>query len=568
MYQLTNKRSLENILVPASLALGLVHAWVGRYSMNPDGVPYLDLGDALVRRDWAHAVNAYWSPLYGWILGLTVGEIRPSPKWEFPLVHAVNFVIFVVALLCFRFFLGALLRFCHKRAAHRDAGSEGRVALPEWALVLLGYAIFLWATLELVTIYDVSPDLSVLACVCLVGGMLLRLRWNPGWRNFAVLGLLLGVGYWIKAVLFPLGIVTLILVYLWQRSSRTWRRGVAVAVLVFLGASAPLVLTLSAEKGRPTFGDSGRLNYAWAVSPRTFWRNWQGEVPGSGTPVHPTRQLLQHPPVFEFDGPIPGTYPPWDDPSYWNEGLRWHFRLKEQAEVLATTLVSETRVLLRAQPGLVIAVVVLALLSGSAWLAGLSQLWLLIAWPVAAFAVYLPVHVEDRFLGGFVLVLFLSLLGAAQLRPADQRSAGYVAIAVFITMALGTADVTARYATQHFAIPGSGPTSAWHDVVAAEELQKMGSQPGDKVAVIGDGTGAFWARLAKLRIVAEVMDANHGSTEFWGSSEEIRQKVYAAFASAGAGLAVSSCPSSKANGWQPIAGTKYCVLRLRPGVSR
>jgi hypothetical protein len=568
MHRLTNKRPLENILVLLSLALGLVHAWVGRYAMNPDGVPYLDLGDALVRRDWAHAVNAYWSPLYGWILGLTVGEIRPSPRWEFPLVHAVNFALFVVALLCFRFFLGALLRFSRERAAHPDAGSEGRVALPESALVILGYATFLWATLELVTIYEVSPDLSVLSGVCLVGGMLLHLRWNPGWWNFAILGFLLGLGYWIKAVLFPLGIVALILAYLWQRSPQSWRHGVAVAVLVFLGVSAPLVLALSVEKGRPTFGDSGRLNYAWAVSPRTFWRNWQGEVPGSGRPVHPTRQLLQHPPVFEFDGPVPGTYPPWADPSHWNEGLRWHFSLREQVEVLATTMVSETRVLLRAQPGLVIAVVVLALLSGGAWFAGLRQLWPLIAWPAAAFAVYLPVHVEDRFLGGFVLVLFLSLLAAAQLRPADQRSAGYVAIAVFLTMALGTADVTVRYATHHFAIPGSGPISAWQDVVAAEQLQKMGLQPGDKVAVIGDGTGAYWARLAKLRIVAEVMDANHGSTEFWRSSEEIRQKVYAAFSQTGAGLAVASCPPSKENGWQPIAGTKYCVLQLHPGVSR
>src|SRR6202142_3298772 len=105
MHRFPNKKPLENILLLASLAFGLVHAWVGRYSMNPDGVSYLDVGDALVRRDWAHAVNGYWSPLYGWMLGLVVGETRPSPRWEFPLVHAVNFAIFVVALLCFRFLL-------------------------------------------------------------------------------------------------------------------------------------------------------------------------------------------------------------------------------------------------------------------------------------------------------------------------------------------------------------------------------------------------------------------------------------------------------------------------------
>jgi hypothetical protein len=568
MHRFPNKRPLENILLLASVAFGLVHAWVGRYSMNPDGVSYLDIGDALIRRDWAHAVNAYWSPLYGWMLGLVAGEVRPSPRWEFPLVHGVNCAIFLVALLCFRILMHEVIRFGHERAAPGEAGSETRVAVPEWALILLGYSIFLWASLELVSLYDVSPDQAVLACVCLEAGMLFRLRRNPIFRNFAFLGLLLGLGYWIKAILFPLGIVTVVLVYLWKWPSRTWRRGAMVSVLMFLGVSAPLVLALSAQKGRPTFGDSGKLNYAWAVSPRTFWRNWQGEIPESGTPAHPTRQLVQHPPAFEFADPVPGTYPPWTDPSYWNEGLQWHFRMRPQVEVLAANFVSEIRPLLRAQPGLVIAVIVLALLSGGAWFAGLRELWLLIALPAAAFVVYLPVHVEDRFLGGFVVVLFLTLFAAVQLRPADQRSVGYVAIAVFITMALGTADVTLRYVTNHLAIPGSGPNSTWPDVVAAEQLQKMGARPGDRVAVIGDGTGAYWARLAKLRIVAEVMGANHGSAQFWESPEETKERVYAAFAGAGASFAVASCPSRASNGWQAISGTDYCVLPLHPVVPK
>ena len=564
MHRFTTKRSLENILVLASLGFGLAHAWIGRYAMNPDGVSYLDMGDALVRRDWAHAVNAYWSPLYGWMLGLVVGAIQPSPRWEFPLVHAVNFTIFVVALLAFRFFLHEVIGFSHERTAPDDAGPDSRVALPGWAMLLLGYSIFLWASLELVSLYDVSPDQAILACVCFVAGMLLRLRRHPILPTFAFVGLLLGVGYWTKAILFPLGFVTLALLYLWKRSSRSWRHGVMVAAVVFLAVAAPLISVLSAQKGRPTFGDSGKLNYAWAVSPQTFWRNWQGQEPGSGKPVHPTRQLLRHPPVFEFDGPVHGTYPPWADPSYWNEGLQWHFRIRPQLEILAANSVSEIRLLLRVQPGLVIAVIVLALLSGGIWLAGLRELWPLIALPAAAFAVYLPVHVEDRFLGGFVIVLFLTLLAAVQLRVSDQRSAGYVALAVFITMVLGTSDVTLRYATHHLAIPGSGPNSTWQDVVAAEHLQKIGLRPGDRVAVIGDGTGAYWARLAKLRIVAEVMGANHGPAEFWGSSAETRQEVYAAFVRAGAVLTVSSCPSDAPAGWQPIAGTNYCVLQLRP----
>jgi hypothetical protein len=114
---------------------------------------------------------------------------------------------------------------------------------------------------------------------------------------------------------------------LWKNSKR-WRRGLVISTLIFLCTSAPLIWALSRQKGRFTFSDTGRLNYAWSITRHITLRNWHGEVPGSGTPVHPTRQLLLHPPVFEFDGPILGTYPPWTDPSYWNEGLQWHFSLK------------------------------------------------------------------------------------------------------------------------------------------------------------------------------------------------------------------------------------------------
>jgi len=231
--------------------------------------------------------------------------------------------------------------------------------------------------------------------------------------------------------------------------------------------------------------------------------------------------------------------------------------------VLAANLASEIRILLRAQPGLVTGVIILALLSGHLWLTGLRDLWPLLALPLAAMALYAPVHVEDRFLGGFVLVLFLTLLAAVQLRPADQRSAVYVVLAVFITMVLGTGDLTVRYATHHLANPGAGPNSTWQDVVAAQQLRGMGVLPGDTVAVIGDGTGAYWARLARVRIMAEIMAANHGSEEFWKASEFTKQQVYDVFANAGAKLVMASCPPSVFAGWQQIEATTYCVYQLR-----
>lgn len=550
---------LERTLIVISICLGLVHTWAGRYSIEPDGISYLDVGSAFLRGDWSGAFNAYWSPLYAWVLGGVIGSLKPSPKWEFPLVHAVNFAIFLVALVAFRFFLRSLSEYSKQKA---EFLSGQRESLPEWSFTLLSYATFWWCTLELTPIYEVTPDLAVSACMYFASGLLLRIRQSPAPGRFVLLGLTLGVGYWVKAALFPLAIVFLAVAYLWNRRSLT-RSLVAVAVLAFLVTSAPLILALSIQKRHFTFGDSGRLNYAWAVAPRTFWRNWQGEEPGSGKPLHPTRQLLRSPRLFAFDGPAIGTYPPWLDPSYWNEGLQWHFSLRAQLEVLASNLLTEASLLFRAQSGLLTGVIILGFLSGAAWVARIRDLWPLIVVPLAAFVMYAPVHVEPRFLGGFVLLVFLTLVATASFRRTEGMIGRTVAFAVFITMALGTADTGFRYLTRRLAIPGSGPNFVLDQVTVANQIRQMGLSSGDKVAIIGDGTGAYWARLARVRIVAEIMAAYHDEQQFWQSPEQTKEIVFKTFSGTGAKLLVAdNPPEAFTNGWIHIRGTTYYVRPL------
>ena len=81
-----------------ALAIGAAQAWATRFATNPDGISYLDIGDAYWRGDWHHPINAYWSPLYSWILGFFFKVLRPSAYWEYPVVHLVNFLIYVAAL--------------------------------------------------------------------------------------------------------------------------------------------------------------------------------------------------------------------------------------------------------------------------------------------------------------------------------------------------------------------------------------------------------------------------------------------------------------------------------------
>ncbi len=78
--------------------------------MSADGCRYLDMGDAIMRGDWGMVINGYWSPLYPLLLGVAMVVVKPSPEWEFPIAHLVNFIIYLLALGCFDFFLRGVIR--------------------------------------------------------------------------------------------------------------------------------------------------------------------------------------------------------------------------------------------------------------------------------------------------------------------------------------------------------------------------------------------------------------------------------------------------------------------------
>ena len=102
--------------------------------------------------------------------------------------------------------------------------------------------------------------------------------------------------------------------------------------------ASPWILTLSNAKGRFTFGDTGRLNYAFYVNDLVNRPYWHGEDAGLGTPTHSHRRLNAIPPVEDVFGPGPGSYPLWYDPSYWYDGVRPHFEWRGQLRTLRASL--------------------------------------------------------------------------------------------------------------------------------------------------------------------------------------------------------------------------------------
>jgi hypothetical protein len=536
------------------VVVGLIRVWVGRYSISPDGMCYLDLGDAFFHRKWIDVVNGYWSPLYAWLLGAGLFLTKPSRWWEIPVAHAVNFVIYLAAFVCFEFFLQSLLQ----QLRPETNLDTNRHALSELSLRAVAYSLFLWTSLELITIWDLSPDLLVAAFVYLLAGLLLRIRSQESPAPYVAVGGALGFAYLTKAVMFPLGFA-FILIGFFCVPRRKRLAYVVLAGSCFLAISAPWLAALSHAKGRFDFGDSGRLSYSALVSPGGRLLNWQGDPPGSGVPVHATRMIYDKPPVYEFATPIGGTYPPSYDPSYWDEGRKWTFAPRAQLNVIKGHLLLYAALLLRSQSGLLAGVLVLLLAGGTTTRRAIARHWPLFAMFLVAAGLYALVHVETRFVGAYVAVFWMAILGGVRLWGTENRKMGeFVALAMAVTILLAVADGTLR------AILTGGPYSARDQITVADDLEQMGLRAGDHIAVFGDGNWAYWARLGKLKIVSTVMSRD--TPAFWAETPEHKKAVYQLLTGTGARAVVSEqVPASDVeNGWTRIGTTDYYLRWLLP----
>src|SRR5439155_6084826 len=121
---------------------GLSQAWAWRFYIEPDGVSYIEIAHAYLQRDFAHAVNAYWSPLYSWLIALVLSVGRVGEYSEATAVHLLNFLVYLLSLAAFTFFfreLTSLLRASAGGTSSSGMGASGMVSRTPWAWNLFGY---------------------------------------------------------------------------------------------------------------------------------------------------------------------------------------------------------------------------------------------------------------------------------------------------------------------------------------------------------------------------------------------------------------------------------------------
>ncbi len=553
-------RNLKAVLWSAAALAGLLQAWGNRFFIEPDGLNYLDISYAYLRHDWTNAINAYWSPLYSWILAAAIWITRFPLSFESTLLHLVNFMLYLFALACFAFFFDELTK-----STATSSNSQVDVAAQKSEWLIMGYVLFVYCELELIGVGTDTPDMLVSALFFLSSALLFRMRHSiAGWLSYGAFGGVLGLAYLAKAVMFPIGFVFLLCAGFAPRQRFRLLPRAGFALACFLVVSAPSVLLLSHAKNRITFGDTGRLNYAWYVNGVGKLPHWHGEIPSAGVPLHPTRRINDLPPVDEFAGPIAGTYPPWYDPTYWDEGVNPHFEARRQLKIVLQNMGVYFDVI-SAQRSIVAGFLVL-LLFASDWLGllrSIRTLWIFWLPALATFSLYSLVHVETRFLGGAIVVSWCCLFASIVLPHLEYSFRVWRAVFLAVTLLLGVTlmkeiagDLAAGFRAKNL---------PWQ---VAMELKKCGLQPGERVAVLGhDSSSDYWAHLAQARIVADLSKDN--VPVYWDASEATRMRILDLLSHTGASFVVTHFrpPTSQLYGWHILGETDYYALPL-PSVAK
>ncbi len=475
-----------------------VGSWCYRYSMNADGMSYLDMASESLRTGPHNLVNGIWSPGYPALISLALLIFRPSPMLEVPVIHLVNFAVFGFVLLSFTFFLKSWL------ALHRDDSSMKKRS----QIIPFCFGVFLWFTVEFIALKAATPDLCVAGIVFLAAGACCRIS-LPGanWKYAGALGGILGLGYYAKQPMFPLGLILLAILFVWPPFGNGGRLKVALAASVFLAVTAPLVALVSSRVGHLSIGESGRLNYAWHVNeldPYVFWTHRDGAA--SGTPEHPPRTILSQPTILEFGDPVTATYPLWYDPSYWYAGVKVRFDLAQQMTAVKANVDIYWRYFQQI-PSLFAGAVVLCILvvrRGRLPSVDRESRWLL-AWPIAACALFLMVHAEPRYLVGFFVLAWLALYRILW-QKVTLVVRGAVLASVLCTLFVPV--VPAWLAEGVRSVRGVIRADKPDYILVGDALKAAGVNPGDRLATVGPGSTAYYARYTGARIAAEIVDAN------------------------------------------------------------
>ncbi len=546
----------------ASLIVGVMATWSARFVMEADGMGYLDYSDRFLNGTWWSHPNGYWSPGFPVIVAMVRSIIGTGPAFDIPALHISYFLGYLASILSFSLLLYAL-RHPVQRTPARGESSESNTAGPDrqwnghqafWT-PLLGWTLFLWASVALTKLTHVTPDswVSAMLYLAVAAAVLVAKRRFVG-LSVLLLGVALGVGFLVKAILLPVGVVllgTLAVTQIVTASAFRWRPlgATVLAGVVFLLVSLPQIITQSRLAGTLTFGRTGTLVREWYVNerpcplfgvPAAFeaWPTCIQPRPGSTDMIadQPLPRLFRHPSVYVFSTPPEATMAAWYDPMQWYPAFHATLDLHKQVVALIRNLAFDWSLLTP---------FIIAALAGGVT----ARRWpmrvrggepLLVVPAAGMFLLYALSYTNGRYLGPAVVLL---VLGSASLhcRP---RTAPVMSTApapsLWLTPALAAASCV-LFLNSFLELSGLTLYSRKFTntvLTTAGAVAAAGVRSGSRVGIIGDGSNAFWARQARLHIIAEIHPAE--GIQYWDNTPAVQDSVIQAFRRAGARAIVAS----------------------------
>jgi len=527
------------------IVLAGVQAWAFRYYVSADAISYLDMSDGVMPGEsWHRLINGVWSPLYPLLLGIVRRTFNIYASNEIAAGHLLNLGFFLFAFLCFEFLLRKVVRRIPRGAS-----------LPAWAISCLAYSLFLWASISKISLTSLRADMLMSGFVYLAAGILLNMQGRQArWREYCNLGLVLGIGTLAKSPMLPLGVFVVAVSLFAVQNWRSALKMAASSLLIFLATGSLYFVPLSIAQGHFTLGESAAFNYLVYVNRARPM--WYMQEPGSasGRFSHSPEKIFSTPTAYGFTHSSLVTHPLRFDPSDWVRGVRPRFVLRDQVR----GCIASIRKLIGLLAGLTPVVLLALTLVIVSWKRRRLSTSLKSAWSVwlvgfTGCVMYVPMHVEPRYVGAFLALFWLGLILSFELPGTLGRrlaNASTIVVVAGLTVPLIVGDGMRYLESRRIANA---------DAEAAAELARLGIGPGEKVARISPTvTDLGIERIARVEVVAEVGIGD--SPKFWKSSLATQHAILNLFASRGAKVVVATLTQPTPDvrpGWTQLGSTQY-----------
>lgn len=488
-----------------ALTLGLLQAREHCFELNmDDSISYLEIAHFYLQGNWSMALNAYWSPLYSWLLAGTLALLRPDNYYYLTIFKVVNFLSLLLSMLGFEFLLNEFLA---RVAALRQSESPSLTFIES-----LAYLMFIVTGIGIGGVWRDTPDLLATAFIYGGTGLLLRQARSQASQSLnnnsklaLALGLCLGIGYLAKAVILTFTPLFFALAY-WPIKSKTHRQGLLVSFLALLVTAGTFILAISLKERQPVISQAGTLNYAWFVSRSIPFSHalYMPEKNQIHPWKHPSSVIMKNPQCFYFEQPFATTLPTHFSPAYFFEGYKFHFDLQKQIWAGFAGLVFYAQLFFLP---LLFSWLLQSIICWN-WgvsLSSLKQQYLLLLpalWGLAVYALGMNMYspFTARYVTSFLCLFYLAWLGAMRL-PAGKRSLIALSVSAFTLFCFL---VPPLLADNSFGLASISRKNENHAYFKAQWLKEKGLEPGDKIVMVGPPRKIAWAQIAHLRIVGDI----------------------------------------------------------------